>query len=261
MSVIIGSARIDERNKISGGSNKNNAPHELSTQEWYLHHKGWYVLRAKEKSVAEKIAQNMQFACDSKYIGYDQSENNTLYKVVKPLNYDISKLNTYCETDCARLVRVCILYAGISVEDFYTGNLKEYVLRTGKFDLFTSDDYCKSSRKLRRGDILVTRTKGHVVVVLSNGADFNSKWTPEEKEEGKTVDITLKELSKGMTGREVMTLQVLLEGYGYPVGEYGTDGDFGTDTRYAVKCYQKDHGLKVDGIVGEKTWRMLLTGN
>ena len=174
MAVIIGSARIDENGNISGGSNRNNASIEVSTQEWYLHSKGWYVLRAKDSAVAEKIAKNMQYACDSKYIGYDQSQNNTLYNAVKPLGYDISKLNTYCETDCARLVRVCVLYAGVQVVDFYTGNLKSALLNTGKFTLFTGSDYCRSSKKLKRGDILVTRTKGHVVVVLSDGSDIKA---------------------------------------------------------------------------------------
>ena len=40
MAVKIGSARIDERGKISGGAAGNQTGKELSTQNWYLHSKG-----------------------------------------------------------------------------------------------------------------------------------------------------------------------------------------------------------------------------
>ena len=38
------------------------------------------------------------------------------------------------------------------------------------------------------------------------------------------------------------------------------DGIFGPATEYAVKRYQKEVGLKVDGIIGIETWRLLLAG-
>ena len=41
---------------------------------------------------------------------------------------------------------------------------------TGKFDILKDDKYCKKPDYLLRGDILVTRTKGHTVVVLDDGA-------------------------------------------------------------------------------------------
>lgn len=169
MAVLVGSARIDERGKSSGGQAGSQTEKEISTQNWYLHSKGWVLIRPKNSKEAEKIAKNMEYACDSVYIGYDQSQNTTLATVAKKYGYDISKVKTPCETDCARLVRVCCLYAGIEVGDFYTGNMKSYLEKTGKFEILTSDKYCKSSDYLKRGDILVTKTKGHTVVVLSNG--------------------------------------------------------------------------------------------
>lgn len=36
------------------------------------------------------------------------------------------------------------------------------------------------------------------------------------------------------------------------------DGDFGANTERAVKEFQKDHGLDVDGIVGPATWSLIL---
>ena len=170
MAVLIGSARVDENGRYSGGKAGSQTAKEISTQNWYLHSKGWVLIRPKDSKAAEKIAKNMEYACDSDYVGYDQSQNTTLASAAKQYGYDISKVKTPCETDCARLVRVCCLYAGIEVGDFYTGNMKSYLEKTGKFEILTSDKYCKSSDYLKRGDILVTKTKGHTVVVLSNGA-------------------------------------------------------------------------------------------
>lgn len=247
MAVIIGSARRDENGRYSGGSSTVNASIEISTQEWYQHSKGWYVIRPKDPVVAEKIAKNMEAACESKYIGYDQGQNYTLYQAVKPLGYDISKLKTYCETDCARLVRVCVLYAGINAPDFYTGNMKDALINTGAFTLFTSSDYCNSSKKLRRGDILVTRSKGHTVVVLSNGSEAGSVATST------TTSSTPSVLKLGSKGFPVKELQQNLIKLGYSCGSAGADGDFGNSTLAAVKKFQKDKGLECDGIVGSAT--------
>ena len=174
MTVKIGSARVDERGKYSGGQAGSQIDKEISRQDWYLHSKGWVLIRPKDSKKAEKIAKNMEYACDSKYVGYDQGQNTTLYKVVKEFGFDISKLKTKCETDCARLVRVCVKYAGINASDFYTATEVNTLKATGEFKILTSDKYCKSSDYLKRGDILVTKTKGHTVVVLSNGSKASS---------------------------------------------------------------------------------------
>ena len=57
-------------------------------------------------------------------------------------------------------------------------------------------------------------------------------------------------LTKGSRGEEVKKLQAALH--------LLQDGIFGIVTEEAVKVFQKANGLKVDGIVGEKTWEMLL---
>lgn len=77
------------------------------------------------------------------------------------------------------------------------------------------------------------------------------------KKEG-TCTVNVKKLQKGSEGSNVKALQALLIGYGYSCGKAGADGDFGTSTYSAVKKYQKNNGLTVDGVVGEKTWKKLL---
>ena len=44
---------------------------------------------------------------------------------------------------------------------------------------------------------------------------------------------------------------------GYDVGSDGADGDFGTNTEKAVRKFQTDNNLFVDGEVGDETWPAL----
>lgn len=169
--VYFGSARIDENGHASGGAAGDQTGKEVSTQKYYMHEKGWNVLRAKEPQVREAIALDMEFACANNNIGYDQNQNQTLYQVAKPLGFNCSLVGTPCETDCARLVRVCVLYAGVQCSDFYTGNELDALLATGAFEQV----YPSMPDGLMRGDILVTKTKGHTVVVLTNGANAQPK--------------------------------------------------------------------------------------
>lgn len=174
LSVIVGSARINEKGTTTGGAAGDQTKGEVSTQVWYYHSKGWIVIRAKDRAIAEKIAQNMQAICDNDNIGYCQTHRGTLTTAAKPFGYDASKVTAKVEVDCSEAVRNCVLYAGINVNSFTTANEKTVLGATGKFDILTSDQYCESSDYLQRGDILVTKTKGHTVVVLSNGAKVSS---------------------------------------------------------------------------------------
>ena len=63
-------------------------------------------------------------------------------------------------------------------------------------------------------------------------------------------------LRKGSTGQQVRVLQWLLNDAKYDAGTI--DGIFGSKTETAVRRYQSDNGLDVDGIVGAKTWSALL---
>jgi peptidoglycan hydrolase-like protein with peptidoglycan-binding domain len=58
-------------------------------------------------------------------------------------------------------------------------------------------------------------------------------------------------LRRGMQGEDVKKLQEDLKAIGYDPGE--ADGIFGKKTEDAVKKFQKDKGLRVDGVVGKNT--------
>ena len=241
--VTIGSARGDENNGAHGGQAGDQTGREVSTQAWYKHSKGWRVFRAKNAEVAEKIAYDMQAACDNSHIGYDQYDRLTLYAVAEPVSFDCAKVETDCETDCSALVRVCCAYAGVDLPNFNTETEPGILLKSGAFDQLTGSKYTDSSDYLRRGDILVTSTKGHTAVVLTDGP--------------KAYDTGLPTLRRGDKGEDVKNMQKLLLKHGFDVGPDGADGDFGKNTEDALKRYQAHNGLEIDGVCGSKTWAKL----
>lgn len=73
--------------------------------------------------------------------------------------------------------------------------------------------------------------------------------------------ISVSALSKmGSRSDEVKSIQKILKSKGYYSGS--VDGIFGTKTKNAVIAFQKDNGLKADGIAGAKTLKALgISGN
>lgn len=62
-------------------------------------------------------------------------------------------------------------------------------------------------------------------------------------------------LKKGDRGSDVRKIQAVLQKIGYDVGPI--DGIFGSNTEEAVKRFQLNNGLVVDGIIGPKTYELL----
>lgn len=75
--------------------------------------------------------------------------------------------------------------------------------------------------------------------------------------EDKIVTVEIRQLSSGMKGRDVEAMQAILIAKGYSCGSYGSDGDFGSRTYDAVRNFQTDRKIEVDGICGQQTWKEL----
>lgn len=232
--TLIGSARQDENGHYIGGAAGDQTAKEVSTQEFYKHSKGWYVLRAKSAEIAAKLASAMQEACDNPNIGYDQGQRLDIITQIRKYG-SLSKIAAKTEADCSSLVRACCIEAGFDPGNFTTGDEAAVLSRTGRFEPKAE---VTSASQLRAGDVLVTKTKGHTAIVVYIGSY-----------------AVRKTLRYGSRGEDVTYLQQRLVANGYYVGEI--DGDFGRKTENAVKAYQEEHGLKVDGIVGVKTWASL----
>ena len=248
MTVRIGHASIDERGKATGGVPGDQNGKEVCIRNWY--NGGWeFLARPKNPVTAEKIAAACEAGCANPNIGYDQNQRNTLNTQAKKLGYDLSKIETACETDCSAFVSVCVLAAGVKLP--YSGNLpttrtlKSALVKTGEFDVLTDAQYLTGTDYLRRGDILC-KAGSHTVIVLDG----------DRKVEGECFQFPV--LKKGSVGASVTALQILLMGYGYSCGKWGADGDFGSTTESALKAFQKEKGLSPKGQTGEEVWRMLL---
>ncbi len=63
-------------------------------------------------------------------------------------------------------------------------------------------------------------------------------------------------IRRGNRGNDVAAAQTALNAAGYNAGR--VDGIFGPGTEGAVRKFQRAHGLLADGIVGPKSWAVLL---
>lgn len=241
MSVTIAHASISENGTVKNGVAGDQTKKEVCTRPWYRN--GWTcVIRFNEPRMAEKVAQCMENACKNNNIGYDQLQRNTLLTQARKYNYDVSKVNTPCETDCSALVSVACMYAGVpesaltlSGNCATTRTLQAVLKATGDVQIFTTPLYTANTARLKRGDILL-KAGHHVVVVVDIGDN--------------PYKLTSSLLKEGSIGESVAWLQYELNRHG---ANLDVDKQFGVKTKLAVLLFQKDNGLTQDGIVGEET--------
>ena len=223
-------------------------------------------------NVTEKAIQWMEKAANDSSHGYDQA-----YRWGEKGDYD-----------CSSAVITAWQNAGVPVKTkgaTYTGNMYNVFLACGFKDVTKSVNISNGSG-LVRGDVLLNHSK-HVAMYCGNGkeveASINEKGTATG---GKPGDQTGKEflirsyrnypwnvvlrysgsgassggsssstttktyLQKGDSGNDVKTMQKMLIAIGYSCGSCGADGDFGNDTLKALKKFQTDFNLEVDGYYG-----------
>lgn len=177
MSLMVGSARIDENGKISGGKPGDQTGNEVSTQPYYVHSKGWICMRPKNVSVANAIAKAMLQACKNDNIGYCQGHRTTVIKQLRKSG-SLAKISTKTEADCSSLVRACCIQTGFDPGNFNTSS-EVSALKASK--QFMKSITVTSGTKLYNGDILVTKTKGHTVVVVSGNPRQAVSYYPKYK--------------------------------------------------------------------------------
>lgn len=180
----------------------------------------------------------------------------------------------------------------------YTGNMKPVFLRCGFADV-TSQINLHTGSGLQRGDVLLNVVNhtalyiGNGLLVHARSAEgtsdtidnsgneirtqgyFNYPWDCVLRYTGETavdnkekesaivptayVDIKLPVLRKGCSSKAVKLMQVLLQSHYYYIGIDGADGDFGNNTELALKKFQQNRDLSVDGVCGRETWTSLLS--
>lgn len=253
--IIIGSARIDSKGNLSGDTpgdqKQKEVPDysgEVSLQDFYVHKKGWYVLRPKDPEIAEKIAAAMKVACMNPNIGYNQMAR------LEVIKQTVNAL-TPCACDCSSLVRACIIDAsGKDPGNFTTANEALYLEATG---LFEKRIAYTANMNLFVGDVLVTKSKGHTVIVVEGNHKTNlaknDMVNAESNSGGEKVSkltVNLPTIRKGSKGKAVRILQALLY--------INVTGEFDLNTEDSLKYFQNKAKVAVDGICGPKTWKKVL---
>lgn len=253
--VKISNSGSDEHGNYKGGAAGDNTGREWQIRDWY--NRPWNcVLRHPDPEVRACIADLATKAANNNKIGYDQYQRDTYWKELQKAGYDPSKITTACESDCSAGVIANIKAAGYilgkpelqNISCTYTGNMRAGLTAAG-FACLTDSKYLNGSSFLVAGDVLLN-DKHHTATAVTNGVNAD----------GSTPAVTMPLVKKGSSGDAVKKLQEMLIAKGYSCGKYGADSEFGSDTKAAVKAYQKDHGLTVDGEVGQKTWGALING-
>lgn len=249
--IYVGSARHDENGKLTNGkagdqlqkSGIIDMKGEVSCQEMYNHKKGFYIIRPIDGALAEAIAYEMVLVCNNPNYGYDQYNR---YGIIK--NGTRSTVPTEC--DCSSTIRAIVTQCcGVDPGDFTTVNERSILLTynvKGKKIFTDAGKYISQDKTpVYNGDILVTCTKGHTVVVCA-GSPRNSILAKKE-----IPTVATPTLKKGSKGTEVEKLQADLNYLGFNLE---VDGKFGSNTQSALKNWQRNNGLVDDGVYGPKSY-------
>lgn len=191
--------------------------------------------------------------------------------------------------DCSSLVISIYSLLGVDLTCTYTGNMLEDFLKNGFTDVVGIVNL-KTSRGMMPGDVLLHQD--HAAMFIGSekivAARINEKGTTTG---GKTGDQTGTEITTqkyynhpwqhvlrppdevtvepgelygfpwvqfGSFGVHVYAVQAALQFHGYLKLD-DLDGICGRVTEGAIKRFQADHGLEVDGIAGDKTLYILFT--
>ena len=209
----VGSARIDENGNANWGKAGDQTGREVAIEPYYSHRLGWHMLRAKDSDKARKIGLAMTEACLNDNIGYDQSGRYGVIECLK-IYGRLAKINKATEADCSSLVRACCIQAGISVGDFNTSSEVAVLEKTGAFHKAVA---VTPNTKLQAGDILVTRSKGHTVIVTES--DYKSEAQSKPQPGGKTkknIEEVAREVIAGKWGvNPERKARLIKAGYNY----------------------------------------------
>lgn len=243
--------------------------------------KGSLEMEVERKCIAEDAAQWMENLAEDDAHGYDQA-----YRWGEKGDYD-----------CSSAVISAYEAAGVPVKEHgatYTGDMKRAFLACGFKDV-TGQINLSAGLGLERGDVLLNEVH-HTAMYLGGGmeaeASVNEKGTAtggkpgdqtgkeilirsyrnfpwdcvlryygsgepvREKVKVKKGAIPVPYVRRGCTGYMVSMLQFALNlicGTGLDV-----DGEFGSKTEKALKEYQKQKDIQVNGICGRGVWKQIM---
>ena len=255
----IGNSGHDENGKYHGGAAGDQTGGEAALRAWYS--RPWtVVLRYPDPAVALLIAKLEIEMCLNDNVGYDQYQRYTYWDALVAANYSPSAIKTKCEQDCTAGTTANVKAAGHILgiraladidKTTRSGNMKARFVAAG-FRALTASKYLSSPKYLLPGDVLLCENH-HAAMNITYGSRVDKAAQAAPEPVSKPCKLGDRVLENGMTGEDVKELQLALIKLGYDCGKWGADGEFGDATELAVKAFQRDHGLDVDGEAGPLT--------
>lgn len=229
MAKYIAHSSIDERGKAQGGVSGDQTAKEVCITTWY--NSSWsHVLRLKDERVRKQFGNNMIDLANNNKVGYDQYQRNTLLPQAEKVNFDFSKINVACECDCTSAVTICILGAIYTVlgesayksahsilvagaNCAYTGNIVSRLTNANLVDIFTTNDYTRSTDRAIFGDIYLKSS--HIVCYIDDGkkvgVSANATVTPTPTVNKNTTKVaSAKHFDKSIAGTYTATADLNL---------------------------------------------------
>ena len=231
--LMVGSARIGENGEATGGAPGDQTGREVCTQEYYPHKLGWYVVRPKDVKLANGLAASMLAACNNNNIGYNQ---NTRLGIVEGTEKygSIKGIKEKVNSDCSSTARACCIDNGFDPGNFRTYNEVSYLEKTGKFEKAKS---VGKDTVLYNGDILVTKTSGHTVIVTSGNPRKVTKEKGSKEKEPKKNEPKKTEPKKTSTKTKSTKVKVKVNGLRIRKGpgtKYDVVGHVAKGNRYSI---------------------------
>lgn len=218
------------------------------------------------------------------YAGYNPSHKRAIFKACPVLSgkqpsCDGCKWQGKLAFDCRGFIYWCLLQAGIKIKG--SGATAQYNtaanwLQRGEIGDMPDVVCCVFQRRNGRMQHTGLHIGGGKVIHCSAGVQWgdtsDKAWThyaipvglytaeeiaaagkpePEKPDTSKPTESVVFNLRRGSKGADVTKLQTALNAQGYDCG--AADGIFGAKTEAAVRNFQRDHSLTVDGIAGKAT--------
>lgn len=242
----------------------------------------------------QELISKFQYALDNDW-GYIWGEAGDIWTAVKQANATREQTKLYGKkwighhvADCSGLFNWAFKQLGGYIYHGSNTMYKSYCTAKGTLSKGKRTD----GMELKPGTAVFTGTEndhGHVGLFIGNGYVIEAKgtqagvvmtkitdkrWTfwgelkgvdyggnaekPNVSDSGfPESSVWHSTIRRGDKGRDVTDCQTMLFNLGYSLGSYGIDGDFGRATEAAVKEFQQDHKLTVDGVCGPMTWDAL----
>lgn len=238
------------------------APMTTSNKSRYINHHSYNQKASRKAMINEATEDTFGFDCVCLVKGLLWDWNGGCDKIYGGATY---ATNGVPDIGTEQMIGVC---KDVST-NFSNIAVGELLWMTGHVGIYIGDGLAVECTPSWKNCVQVT-----AVLNIGSKSGYNGrKWTKHGKLPYVTYDAAatpavsttksstvsgLPVLKKGSKGSSVKALQYLLQGYECPLGSCGADGDFGSATEGAVKKFQSEHSLEVDGSVGPLTWAKLL---